>query len=247
MTAVMNNPRVTVVTVCRNALDALRITAADVLSQTYGNLEYAVIDGASTDGTVEFLRSLDGKADIVVSEPDRGIYDAMNKGMALATGEWIIFMNAGDTFYAPDTVERVFGNEDYAGFGVVYGDVAKRSASGELMVKKAGAPCNSHRMFFCHQSAFFRRDEIMEEPFDMSHRMSADIHQVKRLYKKGVRFRQLDFPVAVFDTGGVSNVRRSDGLRDNISVVKELDGLPARLRLLPKLYVPYIMCRLRGK
>lgn len=235
------------VTVCRNALKALRETARSVLSQTYPNMEYVIIDGASADGTADFVRSLGDKIQVFVSEPDKGIYDAMNKGVAKASGEWVIFMNAGDTFYSDDTVEKVFGGDDYPACGVVYGDVAKGDDRGALTVKKAGAPCNSHRMFFCHQSAFYRRSEILKEPFDISHRMSADIHQVKRLFKKGVKFRQLDFPIAVFDTGGVSNVRRSDGLRDNISVVYELDCFIDRLRLLPRLIVPYLMCRLKGK
>lgn len=243
----MNKPKVTVVTVVRNAPAALRVTAGSVLSQTYGNLEYVIVDGASTDGTADFARSLGDKVDVLISEPDKGIYDAMNKGVRAASGEWVIFMNAGDTFYSADTIERVFDSADYSGCGVVYGDVAKRNADGELEMKKAGAPCNSHRMFFCHQSAFYRRSDILAEEFDISHRMSADIHQVKRLYKKGVKFCQTDIPVAVFDTGGVSNVRRSAGLRDNISVVCELDGFVDRMRLLPKLYVPYLMCRLRGK
>lgn len=243
----MNKPKVTVVTVVRNAQGALRATAESVLSQTYGNVEYVLVDGASTDGTADYARSLGDKVDVLISEPDRGIYDAMNKGVRAASGEWVIFMNAGDTFYAPDTIARVFDGSDYSGFGVVYGDVAKRNAEGELVVKKAGMPHNSHRMFFCHQSAFYRRGELLAEEFDTAHRMSADIHQVKRLYKKGVKFRQTDIAVAIFDTGGVSNVKRSAGLRDNISVVRELDGLVDRLRLLPKLYIPYLMCRLRGK
>lgn len=242
-----NRPKVTVVTVVRNAAAALRTTAESVLAQTYADIEYVIVDGASTDGTADYARSLGDKVDVLISERDNGIYDAMNKGVRAASGEWVIFMNAGDTFYADDIVERVFGTDDYAGFGVVYGDVAKKNASGELEVKKAGVPHNSHRMFFCHQSAFYRRGELLVEPFDTAHRMSADIHQVKRLWKKGVRFRQLGLPVAIFDTGGVSNVKRSAGLHDNISVVCELDGLVDRLRLLPKLYVPYLMCRLRGK
>jgi len=242
-----NRPKVTVVTVCRNALEALRTTAESVLSQTYTDIEYVIIDGASTDGTAGYVRSLGDRVGAFISEPDNGIYDAMNKGVRAASGEWIIFMNAGDGFYAADTVARVFDGGDYAGCGVVYGDVAKKTPEGGLTVKKAGAPHNSHRMFFCHQSAFYRRSEILTEPFDIRHRMSADIHQVKRLVKKGVSFRQLDMPVAIFDTGGISNVRRSAGLRDNISVVCELDGIIDRMRLLPKLYIPYLMCRLRGK
>lgn len=243
----MKKPKVTVVTVVRNAEAALRATAESVLSQTYPDIEYVIIDGASTDGTADYARSLGDKVDILVSEPDKGIYDAMNKGIRLSSGEWIIFMNAGDKFYSADTVAKLFDSDDYDGYGVVYGDVAKAGADGMLAVRVAGEPHNSHRMFFCHQSAFYRRDELLAEPFDPAHRMSADIHQVKRLWRKGVKFRHVNLPVAIFDTGGVSNVRRSAGLRDNISVVRELDGFTDRLRLLPRLYIPYLMCRLRGK
>lgn len=231
----------------RNAAGSMRITAESVLSQSYGNIEYVVVDGASDDGTQDYVRSLGESVDVFISEPDRGIYDAMNKGLRAASGEWIIFMNAGDIFYGPDTVARVFDFGNYDGAGVVYGNVAKKNAEGALVVKKAGTPHNSHRMFFCHQSAFYRRSELLKEEFDIKHRMSADIHQVKRLFKKGVGFRQLDLPVAIFDTRGVSNVSRSAGLRDNIAVVMELDGFFDRIRLLPRLYVPYIICRLRGK
>lgn len=239
---------VTVVTVCRNALPLLRKTVESVVSQTFPDIEYVVIDGSSTDGTKEYVKSLGDKVDVFISEPDNGIYDAMNKGIANAHGEWIIFMNAGDTFYSDDTVAQVFGGEDYSEYGVVYGDVAKKVGDAEeLIVKKASAPHNSHRMFFCHQSAFYRREDLKHTLFDTRHRMSADIHQVKRLYKSGVKFCQLDMPIAIFDTSGVSNVRRSTGLRDNISVVNELDPFLTRLRLLPKLYIPYLVCRLRHK
>lgn len=241
------SPLISVVTVCRNALPMLRSTAASVLAQTYPRIEYIVVDGASSDGTVDYLRELGPDKVTWVSEPDCGIYDAMNKGAAMASGDWVIFMNAGDTFAAANTVERVFAGRDLDGCGVVYGNVLKRDADGQLVEKPASPPRNCHRMFFCHQSAFYRRSCIASTPFDLRHPMSADIHQVKRLLANGVNFRQLDFPIAVFDTTGVSNARRSDGLRDNIAVVRELDSLSAQIKLLPKLLVPYIICRLRGK
>ena len=242
-----NSPKISVVTVVRNAVDALRSTVESVVAQTYDNIEYVIIDGASTDGTVDYVKKLGPRVDKFVSEPDKGIYDAMNKGIDASTGDFLIFMNAGDVFYSTETVSKIFEGNEYSEFGVVYGDVAKMAFDGVAVVKKAGEPRYSHRMFFCHQSAFYRREELVKEKFDISHRMSADIHQVKRLYKKDVRFIRVDVPVAIFDTGGISNVRRSDGLRDNISVVRELDGIIDRLRLLPKLYVPYFMCRIRGK
>lgn len=243
-------PEITVVTVCRNALEALKLTTESVRAQNFGSIEHLIIDGASTDGTVEWLSALPQSAACATvwhSESDAGIYDAMNKGIERARGEWVIFMNAGDIFAAPDTISRVFGGKTYDGAGVVYGDVIKKRAVGELHGYPAGEPRNTHRMFYCHQCAFARRAVLAATPFDIRHRMSADICQVKQMLKKGVKFVHVNIPVAIFDTSGVSNTRRSAGLRDNISVVMENDPWPTRLKLLPRLLVPYIMCKLRGK
>ena len=106
--------KVTVVTVARNACDALRKTMASVMSQTYADLEYIIVDGASSDGTLELLEHAKGIR--WISEPDKGIYDAMNKGVAMSTGQWIIFMNAGDTFASDDALEKVFSNQACIGY-----------------------------------------------------------------------------------------------------------------------------------
>ena len=164
----------------------------------------------------------------------------MNKGVRMAQGEWVIFMNAGDTFASDDTLQRVFGSPQNA--DVIYGDVIK----GEL-VKEAEAPRNAHRMFYCHQSAFVRTRCLREFPFDIRHRMSADFKQVKQLYLSGKTFLQLDFPVANFDTQGVSNKNRSAGLYDNIQVIRETDSLWEQMKLLPRLYFTYLLCKIRGK
>ncbi len=242
-------PSVTVITVCYNAHDMLRKTIDSVLGQDYPLMEYIIVDGASTDGTVRMLEVLDGGNVKVqwISEPDRGIYDAMNKGVALAGGEWVIFMNAGDTFYSPTTISDVFSHQYNPDVEVIYGDVAKSGHDGNIVIKKAGEPYNSHRMFFCHQSAFTRREALTRHPFDISHRFSADFKFYKTLINEGSVMQHIDVPVSVFDTTGVSNSRRSEGLHDNISVIMETDTPVTRLRLLPRLWLPYIMCRLRGK
>ena len=229
-------PVVTIVTVCRNNKAQLEKTISSVISQDYEALDYLIIDGASTDGTVEMLKTTEKLR--WISEPDKGIYDAMNKGVSMAEGEWTLFMNAGDTFAAGDTVSKVFSEEREA--DVVYGDVIK----GET-VKRAEAPHNGHRMYFCHQSAFVRTSCLKEYPFDNSHKMSADFKQIKQLYLTGKRFLQLDFPIAVFDTTGVSNAQRSKGLWDNVLVIRETDSWKEQLRLLPRLLFTYWMCRLR--
>ena len=234
----MNEIPVTIITVCRNNAQGLERTIRSVESQTWQKKEYLVIDGASTDETLTVIKSHEASMTRWVSEPDNGIYDAMNKGVRMAHGTWIIFMNAGDTFASADTLERVFGNPQEA--DVIYGDVIK----GEN-VKKAEAPHNAHRMFFCHQSAFVRTSCLKAFPFDTSHRMSADFKQIKQLYLAGKSFKQLDFPIAVFDTLGISNTSRSKGLRDNISVIREVDSWKDQLKFLPRLYFTYCLCRLR--
>ena len=231
---------VTIITVCRNHAQELERTIRSVESQTWQEKEYLVIDGASTDDTLDVIKAHEASITRWVSEPDQGIYDAMNKGVRMAQGEWVIFMNAGDTFASDDTLQRVFGSPLDA--DVIYGDVIK----GEL-VKKAEAPRNAHRMFYCHQSAFVRTRCLREFPFDIRHRMSADFKQVKQLYLSGKTFLQLDFPVANFDTQGVSNRNRSAGLYDNIQVIRETDSLWEQMKLLPRLYFTYLLCKIRGK
>ena len=234
---------VTIITVCRNHAQELERTIRSVESQTWQEKEYLVIDGASTDDTLNVIKAHEASITRWVSEPDQGIYDiydAMNKGVKMAQGEWVIFMNAGDTFAGDDTLQRVFGSPQDA--DVIYGDVIK----GEV-VKKAEAPRNAHRMFYCHQSAFVKTNCLREFPFDIKHRMSADFKQVKQLYLSGKRFRQLDFPVANFDTQGVSNRNRSAGLYDNIRVIRETDSLWEQVKLLPRLYFTYLLCKIRGK
>lgn len=231
---------VTIITVCRNHAKELEKTIQSVENQTWQKKEYIVIDGASTDETLEVIQQHGGSITQWISEPDQGIYDAMNKGIRLAQGQWVIFMNAGDTFASTDTLQRVFQESQEA--DVIYGDVIK----GEH-VKKAEPPHNAHRMFFCHQSAFVKTSCLREFPFDTTHRMSADFKQIKQLYLSGKTFRQLDFPVAVFDTQGVSNTSRSAGLYDNIRVIRETDSFWEQVRLLPRLYFTYLFCKIRGK
>ena len=231
---------VTIITVCRNHAKELERTIRSVESQTWQEKEYLVIDGASTDDTLDVIKAHEASITRWVSEPDQGIYDAMNKGVRMAQGEWVIFMNAGDIFASDDTLQRVFGSPQDA--DVIYGNVIK----GEL-VKKAEAPRNAHRMFYCHQSAFVRTSCLREFPFDIRHRMSADFKQVKQMYLSGKTFRQLDFPVANFDTQGVSNRNRSAGLYDNIQVIRETDNLWEQVKLLPRLYFTYLLCKIRGK
>ena len=100
----MKTPRVTIITVCKNAADSIEKTIKSIVTQSYPNLEYIIIDGASTDGTQNIIKNYEKQLTHYQSEPDNGIYDAMNKGIPIATGDWINFMNAGDYFYNENTI-----------------------------------------------------------------------------------------------------------------------------------------------
>lgn len=241
----MRKTKITVVTVCRNVEPMLRTTIESVKAQTYKDIEYIIVDGASTDGSRQLIAA-EPCVSRWVSEPDRGIYDAMNKGVGMGTGDWVIFMNAGDTFHSPDTLAQVAAQIEPTD-DVVYGAVVKADKDGKPMVKAALAMRNSHRMLFCHQSALARRELLLQIPFDIRHKYSADFLFFKTAYKQGKRFHRLDMPIADFDTSGVSNRRRSAGLADNISVILQSDGLLKGLPHLLHLLPTYIIARVRNK
>lgn len=116
-------PLITIITVAYNAVKDIENTILSVLNQTYPNIEYIIIDGGSTDGTLDIIKKYEDKISYWVSEADKGIYDAMNKGALKATGEWLNFMNAGDTFYDQQVLEKVFKDNDWSDADVIYGDI----------------------------------------------------------------------------------------------------------------------------
>lgn len=121
-----NNPLISVVTVSYNAVSTIEQTILSVINQTYPHIEYIIIDGGSTDGTVDIIKKYADKIAYWVSEPDKGIYDAMNKGIKVATGEWINFMNSGDCLYRNDTIEKILNKSSTTNnVSIIYGKTMK--------------------------------------------------------------------------------------------------------------------------
>lgn len=239
--------KVSVITVCLNAADALSKTLENISKQNYADMEVIVVDGWSSDNTRDVMKAYTGIITKSISEPDKGIYDAMNKGVALADGDYCIFINAGDEIAAPNTFIRVFQSAEAQDADVIYGDVIKTDKEHRRYVKQAEPPHNAHRMFFCHQSALVRTECLRQFPFDIRYTMSADFKFFKLMWKSGKKFCQLHFPIAVFDTNGISNTSRGKGIRQNIAVIKEIDSFWQRLRLLPRLYFVLFMIWLRSR
>lgn len=108
----MNSPKISIITIVWNDCEGMARTLASVRSQTFRDFEYIVVDGASTDGTREFLEGHEAQIDVLISEPDNGLYEAMNKGADQASGAWALFLNAGDVFATPETLARAFTQID---------------------------------------------------------------------------------------------------------------------------------------
>ena len=182
----MKKSKVTVVTVVFNNKDGIRETIESVINQTLP-CEYIIIDGGSTDGTVDIIKEYDTQIDYWVSEPDNGIYDAMNKGIKVATGEWILFMNSGDTFHNEYVLERIFSQSYNEKVGVIWGNT-DLYRDGRYVTKYKNRPFYEHLstafrgVGICHQSTFVRTSLAKQLMFDTSYKISADFNMMYLIY-----------------------------------------------------------------
>jgi len=211
-------PTVTVITVTLNDAEKLEKTICSVLEQTYPLIEYIIIDGRSTDSTPGLLKKYEGKIHRVVSEPDNGIFDAMNKGIDLASGKWIIFLNAGDYFYEKNTVETVF-NTGYGDAHFIYGHTYFLGGDFRGVVKAWSFDSLWKTMIFTHQSLFTRGDVLKKHKFDTSFKICADYQLIFDSYMEGLRFFNSDKVIAAFDPG-FSEVSRARMAIEKWKVVK---------------------------
>lgn len=196
-------PLITVVTVCYNAVNELDKTMQSVLNQIYDNIEYIVIDGGSTDGTVDVIKKYADRLAYWVSEPDKGIYDAMNKGIKASTGEWINFMNAGDWFYKNTTLSEVFERGKNEA-GVIYGSVNMVYSTYSQIVHPQMKPSKKNPMPFNHQSVFVRTIFMKERPFDTTYKYVADYNFFFNIVDT-VRFVESEVIVSSYSTVGYSS------------------------------------------
>lgn len=204
------NYKITVATVCLNAESVIRKTIESVLAQEYDSFEYLIVDGVSKDNTLTIVNEyapLFAEKNItyrIVSEKDSGLYDAMNKAADLSDGEWIIYMNAGDTLLDGDVLNKASGMLD-PDLDVLYGDILlaegekfKLHRSGEIMSLNR---CNP----IMHQSCLTRVKSLLRYRFDTSYKICADYDLFLKLYKDNSScFRKTDLVIATFMMGGLS-------------------------------------------
>lgn len=244
----MSDLRFSVVTVTYNAEGGLRRTLDSVASQTWPDIEHIIVDGASTDGTMAIAQQYakdndinDGAHDIVlISEPDGGLYDAMNKGLRRATGHYVVFINAGDCLHDADTlwniVKQVKQTAQQSLPAVVYGDTDITDAQGNFLHKRAHRPpehlsWRSFRkgMLVCHQAFYARTDIARNISYNLHYRHSADIDWCIRVMKEaertGLTLLNTNLTLADYMREGQSTLHHRASLGERFTIMRRHYGI----------------------
>lgn len=226
-------PLFSIITVTYQNLYGLRKTASSISKQTHTDYEWIVIDGGSRDGTTDFLEKTQSKW---ISDPDDGIYDAMNKGISRATGDYLIFMNAGDCFAAPDILSHIAKAIEHASEppDFIYGDALEERLTLSLIRKPYYKAARSHKkwiygMFTHHQAMLYSNDFISKNDlrYDDTYPIAADYKltlQCLRRTKKVLKIK--DKAICLFEQGGVSQKHYSQGRGEQFKIREELDVIP---------------------
>lgn len=193
------NLRFSIVTVVFNGEKDIERTVRSCITQTYSNYEYIIIDGKSTDSTLDIINSF--KISQLISEKDHGIYDAMNKAIILAQSDWILFMNCGDTFYDNNVLSNVAAKINKCGSNpdVIYGNTIYDYNNKYMRVIAKPIELINREMVFCHQSTFVKTSVHKKHLFDLRYKLAADYNLFFQLYKQNMIFQHIDILVAIFN------------------------------------------------
>ncbi|MEG1007272.1 MAG: glycosyltransferase family 2 protein [Bacteroides sp.] len=224
-------PTLSIITVTYNAEQVLETTLQSVISQTYHHIEYILIDGASKDRTLAIAEKYRDRIQLLISEPDRGLYDAMNKGIALATGEYVCFLNAGDSFHQDDTLQQMMQSIKGRELpDVLYGETALVDGKGHfLRMRRLSAPevltWKSFRqgMLVCHQAFIARRTLI--QPYNLSYRYSADFDWCIRILKKAKTIHNTHLTLIDYLDEGMTTQNRKASLMERFRIMVHHYGL----------------------
>ncbi len=225
-------PKFSIITVAYNASKTIERTLKSVECQSYPNIEYLIIDGASTDNTLTLVQTISPQA-IILSEPDKGIYDAMNKGLELATGDYICFMNAGDCFKEDNCLEVLVETINYTQDklpDLIYGDTELIDSTGKAIgLRRLRPPKNlswqtfKKGMLVCHQSFLPKRSLCPR--YNLCYRFSADFDWCIRIMKKSQSFFFSNQIISQYLNEGTTSKNRIKSLCERFSIMSKHYGL----------------------
>jgi glycosyltransferase involved in cell wall biosynthesis len=228
-------PLISIITVVYNSENLIEGTIQSVLSQSYPNIEHIIIDGNSKDGTIEILKRYNDKIAYWLSESDQGLYDAMNKGLAKATGDYICFLNSGDKLYDHLTLEKSF-----AGLNplpdIVYGETMIVDKDGnEIGLRRLKAPETltwrsfQDGMVVCHQSIYIKRE--LAGKYQLKYKIAADFEWVLEALKKAKTIKNSNLILTRFLDGGMNKQNIKNGLFDRFKIMSHYYGfIPTMFR-----------------
>ena len=228
--------KVSLVTVTFNSDKTLRDTIQSVLNQTYSDIEYIIVDGLSQDNTVDIIRKYEPQFQgrlKWISERDNGLYDAMNKGIKLATGDYLCFLNAGDGLHEDDTLLRIVHSLTGTILpDVIYGETDIVDDEGHFLYKRRlSAPETLHwksfkkGMLVCHQAFFARRELALEEPYDLQYRFSADFDWCIRIMKKAKVLHNTHLTLIDYLNEGMTTRNHKASLKERFHIMAKHYGL----------------------
>lgn len=228
-------PKFSVITVTYNAAGVLEDTIQSVISQTYHHVEYIIVDGASTDGTMAIVDRYRSRIHTVISEPDKGLYDAMNKGMALATGDYLCFLNAGDCFHEDDTLQQMVHTLHGTELpDVMYGNTAIVDVEGHFLRMRRLSPPDQlnwksfrQGMLVCHQAFFAKRS--LAVPYNLTYRYSSDFDWCIRVMKKAQSFHYTRLTVIDYLEEGLTTRHHRASLKERFRIMSRHYGLVSTL------------------
>lgn len=224
-------PLFSIITVTYHAESVLEETILSVVSQTYHNIEYIIVDGASKDRTLSIVNKYRDKIQAVVSEPDKGLYDAMNKGLKMAKGEYVCFLNAGDTFHEDDTLQLIVHqlNKSNVLPDVIYGETALVDAQRHFVrMRRLQTPdtlnWKSFRqgMLVCHQAFIAKR--ALAETYDLNYRFSADFDWCIRVMKKASLLNNTRLTLIDYLDEGMTTKNRKASLKERFRIMAKHYG-----------------------
>ncbi len=199
--------KLTIITICLNEKFVIEKTILSVLNQTYDNYEYIIIDGASTDGSLEIISKYADKIDKIISEKDKGIYSAMNKGIRLSKGEYLLFLNAGDYLHNENLLEKLF--QEKLDFDIIYGDMILDYANGKTKLGKQPEQITYKQMYFStiwHPASIIKRELFtLYGLYDETFKIAGDYEFfIKVLYKHNVSLKYLPLTFSIYNLQGIS-------------------------------------------
>lgn len=215
-------PKLSIVTINYNNRNGLKKTIDSVIAQTNKDFEWIVIDGGSNDGSKELIEQHSDHFSYWASEPDHGVYHAMNKGIAKATGKWMLFLNSGDCFCNNNVLEKAF-THPFVG-DVMYGNAYYVNPDGSYRIKRD--PDVIGISFFlkqtlCHQACFIRSSILKESLYNEDMRIAADIAKWLQLMVEGYQFVHLDEFIVNFDTTGIGSQSTKENILERKLVIEK--------------------------